>query len=104
MTTASRKSLRHLSDQQSSSKLINTDGRGFGGGVKRGRGLRSTNWQLVNSYRGIEGRMENVVSNVVMIPWRVRWVLDLLGGSHRKVYKCPTTICTPETNNIQCQL
>ena len=46
-----------------------------------------------------------MVSNVVIITYGARWVLDSSEGSLCKLYKHLTATCTSETqNNIECQL
>ena len=56
------------------------------------KGLKSTNWQLQNSQRDEKYNIRNIVSNSVIILIGARWVLELLGGSLYKSYKCLTTV------------
>ena len=53
--------------------------------MKKGKGLRGTNWQSQNSHRDIKYRMGNRVSNIVIIMYSARWVLEILGGPFCKV-------------------
>ena len=51
--------------------------------VKKRKELRSTNWRLwgynQNSHGDVKYSIGNIVSNIVMIIYGARWVLDLLG-------------------------
>ena len=60
--------------------------------MKKEKGLRSTNWQLQNNHRDVKYSVGNVVNNIVLIMYGVTWVLDLLGGSLCKLYKCLITM------------
>lgn len=41
-------------------------GAGCGASVKKGKGWRSTKWQLQNSHREVEYSMWNIVRNIVI--------------------------------------
>ena len=65
----------------------------MGDWVKKGKGLRSTNWQLQNSHGDVNYNIGNIVKNNLITMYSVRRVLDLLGGeSLLKLYKCLTTM------------
>ena len=51
------------------------------------KGLRSTNWQLQNSYGDVKHSIGNIVNDIVITMYGVRWVLDLSQGSLCKVLK-----------------
>ena len=50
------------------------DGRRVKDGVKKGKGLVSTNWRLRNSHRDVKYSIGNVRHNVITVRG-VRWVL-----------------------------
>lgn len=50
------------------------------GMMKEMKGLKTTNWQLQNSPGDVKDSIGNIVSNIVVTMYGVRWVLDLLGG------------------------
>ena len=54
-------------------------GAGLGDWVKKVTGLRSTNWQLQNSHGDMKFSIGNILNNIVISMYSVRWVLDLLG-------------------------
>lgn len=37
--------------------------------------------------KGVKGEAQRIVANVVISTYGIRWVLDLLGWSFRKLYK-----------------
>lgn len=47
--------------------------------VKKVKELTSTNWQLKNSHKNVKYNIGDIVSNLVITMYGVRWVLDLLG-------------------------
>ena len=55
-------------------------GREVGGWVKKMKGLRSTNWQLPNSHKDVKDSKGNIVKNIVITMYGVRWVPDLSGN------------------------
>ena len=56
------------------------------------KGLRSTNWQLQNSYGDVKHSIGNIVNDIVITMYGVGWgVLGLLEGPLGKLYKCLTT-------------
>ena len=60
----------------------------LGGWVKKVKELRSTNWWLQNSQGDIKYGIGNIVNNIVGTVYDVRVVIDLLGRSVHKLYKC----------------
>ena len=48
--------------------------------MKKGKGLRSTNWQLQNSHGDIKYSLGNIVNTIVMTIHGIRCIQDLLGG------------------------
>ena len=58
----------------------------LGGWVKKAKGLRSTNWLLQNSHGDVKYRIRNIVNNIVLSMYGVRWVVDLLGQSLSRLY------------------
>ena len=58
---------------------------GLEGWVKMITGLRSTNWSLQNSHGDVKYSIGNIVNNIVITVYGVRWVLDLLGWSFSKL-------------------
>ena len=71
-------------------------GSGVEGWVKKVELLRNTNWWLQNSPKDVKYGIENVVSNILIIMYGVRWALDLSGLSLHKLYKylCATMLQT----------
>ena len=49
---------------------------------------------------GVKYSIGNIVHSLVITVCGVRWMLDLLWWSFRKLCKCPITMCIPETNTI----
>ena len=47
--------------------------------MEKMKGLTSTIWQLQNSHRDVKDSIGNVVNNIAMTMYGVRWVPDLLG-------------------------
>ena len=56
--------------------------------MKTVKGLRGTYWQLQNSHRD---KIGNIVNNTVITTHGVGLLLELSGGSLRKVHGCPST-------------
>ena len=54
-------------------------GVGFGGWVKNVNGLRSTNWLLQNSHGNVKYSIGNIVNNIIINIYGVRWVQVLSG-------------------------
>ena len=50
----------------------------------------------IGSYKIVTGHVKysigNTVNNMVITVYGIRWIVDLSGGSLRKLYKCLTTI------------
>ena len=69
------------------------------------KGLRRTYWQLQNSHRDVKHSIGNIVGNIVITVYGVRWVLEIPGGPLCKVSDCVTTMhLKPMQNNIDCKL
>ena len=51
----------------------------LGGWVKTVKGLRGTNWKLQNSHGDVRYSIGNIVNNIVIATYGIRWALDLLG-------------------------
>lgn len=54
--------------------------------------LRCTKRQYKNSQGDARYSIGNIVNNTVITTYGVKWVLDFLGSSFLKLYKCLTTI------------
>ena len=48
----------------------------LGGWMKKGKGLRSTHWQLQNSHEDAKYSIGNIVNNTVIIMYGARWLTD----------------------------
>ena len=46
--------------------------------MKQMKGLRSTNQLLQNSHGDVNSSIGNIVNNIVITMYDIRWVLDLL--------------------------
>ena len=64
---------------------------GLGHWVKKRKRLGSTNWSLQNGHEDVKHSIGNIVNNIIITMHGLRWVLDLLGGTLHKLYKCLTT-------------
>ena len=72
---------------------------------ERGKGLRSTDWQLQNSHRDVRYSTGGVVTNSVITMCGVRGALDLTRGALYNSYKCLTTMLhTQNRYNVVGQL
>ena len=49
-------------------------GRKLGGWLKRVKGMGSTNWLLQNSHGDVKYSIGNIVNNILIIMYGVRWV------------------------------
>ena len=52
-------------------------GKGLGDWVKEVKGLRRTDWQSQDSHGNVKYLTGNIVDNIVITMYGVRWVLDL---------------------------
>ena len=52
-------------------------GRELGGWVKKVKGLRCINWLLKNSHGDVKYSTGNIVNDIVITMYNVRWVGDL---------------------------
>ena len=70
-------------------KLMVARREGFGWSwVKNVKGLRSTNWQLLNSLRDVKYSIGITVSNNIIPLHGARWVLEISGRTLYKVHDC----------------
>ena len=60
--------------------------------MEKETGLRSTNWQLLNSHGDAKSSIGTIISNIVISVYGARWGPHLPGGSFPKLYKCPATV------------
>ena len=56
------------------------------------KGLRSTDWKLQNSHGDVKYSIGNIVSNIGIILYGSRWVLETSGGTLSKVYEGLSTM------------
>ena len=92
--------LKNKINKQNRNRLIDMESRlavargagGSGGWVKKGKGLRSTNWWLQNSPRDVKLSTGNVVNNIVITMCGARWALEISGGTCCEVHDCLTTM------------
>lgn len=76
-------------------------GGGFGGWVKRVKGLRSTHCQLQNSHGDVKYSAGTIVNNIIMTMYSARWVLELLGDHFMNYMNVYPLHCVLETNRKQ---
>ena len=55
-------------------KFMAKMGRVLQGWMKKAKGLRSTNWLLQNSYGVVKYSIGNIVNNILITVYFVRWV------------------------------
>ena len=53
--------------------------------MKNMEGFRSTHWQLQDGHGDVRYSLENIVKNIVIAVYGVRWVRDLSGRSLSKL-------------------
>ena len=74
-------------NKQNRNRLIDTENilmitrweGGFGGWVKKGKGLKSTNWLLQHSYGDVKYSISNVVNNILVTMYDARLIGDSSG-------------------------
>ena len=69
------------------------------GWVKKVKAFRNTNWQLQNSHKGIKYSIRNIVKNIVMSIYGVRWVKNL-SRDHLVSYINVKALCHTSESNI----
>ena len=70
------------------------------GRIKKLKGLRSTNWLLKNSHGDVQYSIGNIVNNILITMYGVRWIWNLWGWSLSKLHNIQPLRCTPDTNII----
>ena len=72
-------------------------GVGLGGLGERGEGIKKDKLVVKKCHGNVSINTGNVVSTIITM-YGARCVLEILRGTLCKVYYCPTTKHTPETN------
>ena len=62
------------------------DGRGAGGISGKDEEIKKYKWKLQNSQRDVKYSIGNIVNNILITMYGVRWIQDLLGGSLSKLH------------------
>ena len=59
---------------------------------EKGEGIKKYELMVTKQSWDVKYRVRNIDNNIVIIVYGARWVLELLGESLNKLYKCLTTI------------
>ena len=60
--------------------------KGVGGLGEKVKGLKSKDWWLQNSHRDIKYSIGNIVNDIVITTYGIRWVLEIFRGDHLVKY------------------
>ena len=59
---------------------------------EKGEGIKKYELMVTKQSWDVKYRVRNIDNHIVIIVYGARWVLELLGESLNKLYKCLTTI------------
>ena len=60
--------------------------------MKKVKEIRSKNWYVQNRHGEVKYNGRNMANNIVITMYGARWVLEILGGTHCKVYNSLNTM------------
>ena len=73
----------------------------FGAWIKKGKGLRSTDWQLQNNHGDEKYRIENIVNRTAITMYGTSQVLEISGGTPSNHYAVHLKLIQ---TNLECKL